>query len=193
MALHARGSGSDPVTKARIGLYTAIIAAVGGIVVALVNHFNGFDLSTGPPRAITPAAVTTITPTAKQTSDSGSAYRFVIDGTGDVTVSGSAQPDVIGMYVVIGPKPSGGFWGTFANVSNQQWQANVRTDPPWQNYPIEVRPFFGPSGGATRPNAFKFTFQGTDTTTSPPPSPEDILKCVGQSSPSCFHRPEVRP
>ena len=197
MALHARGPGSDSVTIARIGLYSAIIAAVGGIVVALVNHFDGFGPSMEPPSTITPvAAATTITPTAKQTSDSGSAYRFVIDGTGDVTVSGEAQPDVMGMYVVIGPKPSGGFWGAFANVSNQQWQANVRTDPPWQNYPIEVRPFYGPKGGDTRPNTFKFTVQGIQaaaTTTSPPPSPDEILKCVEQLGPSCFQGPEFGP
>jgi hypothetical protein len=202
MALHkSRGPGSDSVSGAKLGLYgtigTAIIGAATTIIVGWL-HPNGSGASTGPPptttsAAITPAAAMTITPTAKQTSDSGSAYRFVIDGTGDVTVSGSAQPDVIGMYVVIGPKPSGGFWGAFANVVNQQWQANVRTDSPWQNYPIEVRPYYGPSGGATRPNAFKFTFQGTEPTTPPPRPPDDVLKCVEQSGPSCFKGPEFGP
>ena len=171
MASHARGPGSDSVSGAKLGLYgtigTAIIGAVTTIVVGVLNHNNGSGVSPGPPStAITPAAMT-ITPTASQVSDSGSAYRFVIGGTGDVTVSGSAQPDVIGMYVLIGPKPSGGFWGAYANVSNQQWQADVLTDPPWQNYPIEVRPYYGPSGGANRPNALKFTFKGTEPTTPP--------------------------
>ena len=197
MASHARGPGSDSVSGAKLGLYgtigTAIIGAVTTIVIGVLNHPHSSGVSTGPPpTAITPAAMT-ITPTASRSSDSGSAYRFVIGGTGDVTVSGSAQPDVMGMYVLIGPKPSGGFWGAYANVLNQQWQADVLTDPPWQNYPIEVHPYYGPSGGATRPNALKFTFQGTGPTTPPPPPPDEILKCAEKFGPSCFNGPEFGP
>jgi hypothetical protein len=191
MALHVRGPRGESESGGKLGLYsaisTAIIGAVATIVVGWLNHNNSSEAS------VAPAAATTITPTAKQTSDSGSAYRFVIDGTGNVTVSGSAQPNVVGMYVVIGPKPSGGFWGGYANVLNEQWRADVRTDPPWQNYPIEVRPYYGPSGGATRPNAFKFTFQGTEPTTPPPTPPDEILKCVEQSGPNCFKGPEFGP
>src|SRR5271166_2463546 len=193
MASHAHGPG-DSMSAAKLTLYgsigTALIGAAAGIIVGVTNN----TVSKGrPPTIITPAA-TTITPTASQVSDRGSADQFVISGTGDVTVSGSAQQDVKGMFVLIGPKPSGGYWVGYANVLDQQWQADVPTDPPWQNYTIRAYPYYGPSGGATSPNPLKFTFQGTEPTTPPPPPPPDqIANCAVQFGPSCFNGPGFGP
>jgi hypothetical protein len=204
------------VSAAKLTLYgsigTALIGAVSAIIVQMVNHDNVSPVSNGTPP-------TNITPTARQVSDRGSA---VISGTGDVTVSGSAQQDVNGMFVLIGPRPSGGYWVGYANVVNQHWQANVATEPPWQNYTIEAYPYFGPSGGAppgappvpkatsepavpavapggrlvsetTSQTALKFTFQTPGPTTPPPPPPDQIVDCAVQFGPSCFTGPGFGP
>jgi hypothetical protein len=218
MTTHARGPG-DSVSAAKLTLYgsigTALIGAVSAIIVqVVVNHDNVSTVSKGSPP-------TTITPTASQVSDRSSANQFVISATGEVTVSGSAQEDVNGMFVLIGPKPSGGYWAGYANVVNQQWQADVATDPPWQNYTIQAYPYHVPSGGAaqapgappvpkatsepavapagrlvsetTGQSALKFTFQGTDPTTTPPPPPDQIVDCAVQFGPSCFNGPGFGP
>jgi hypothetical protein len=193
MATHAHHPG-DTVSGAKLGVYgaiaTTLITAVGGIIVAVMNHSgSSVDIRSKESTA------TTITPTASQVSDRSSADQFVISGTGDVTVSGSAQQDVNRMFILIGPKPSGGYWTGYADVLNKHWKANVATDPPWQNYTIQVFPYNGPSGGTTSPNAFKFTFQGTETTTqSPSPPPQDqIMHCAAQFGPSCLHGPGFGP
>jgi hypothetical protein len=126
-----------------------------------------------------------------------------INGTGDVTVSGSAEKDVNSVFVVIGPKPSGGYWVGYANVSNQQWQADVPTNPPWQNYTISAY-YYGPSGSAapmgrlvpdtTSQTALKFTFKETEPSTAPPPPPPaQIVTCAVQFGPSCFNGPGFGP
>jgi hypothetical protein len=108
-------------------------------------------------------------------------------------VSGSALKDVIGMYVVIGPKSSSGGYDTgCGNVVNQRWQTEVTTDASWPNYPLVTVPAYGSCVVATSASAFKFTFQGTETTTPPPP-PDQILDCVKQNGPSCFNGPGFGP
>lgn len=183
MASHAHHpGGSLSATKLKIygGIATTLIGSVAGpIIVGLVNHHDGVEGSVSEP--------TTITPTASQVSDRGSADQFVISGTGDVTVSGSARQDVNGMFVLIGPKPSGGYWVGYGNVLNQHWQADVATDPPWQNYTVQVYPYSGSGDSATSPNAFKFTFQGTEPTTPPPPPTNQIVNCAEQFGPNCFN------
>ncbi len=216
MTTHARPGDSVPAAKLTLygSIGTALIGAVSAIIVQVVNHDNVSTVSKGSPP-------TTITPTASQESDRGSANQFVISGTGDVTVSGSAQQDVNGMFVLIGPKPSGGYWAGYGKVLNQQWQADVATDPPWQNYTITAYPYFGPSGGAppgappvpkatsepavpavapagrlvsetTRQTALKFAFQ-TEPPTPPPPPPDQLVDCAEQFGPSCFTGPGFGP
>jgi hypothetical protein len=194
---HAHDAGDPAVSVAKLTLYgsilTALIGAAGVIIVAVLNHDDGSTASQPTPVATTPTP-TTITPTASQVSDRGSADQFVISGTGDVTVSGSAQKDVSGMFVLIGPKPSGGYWVGYANVSNQRWQADVATDPPWQNYTIRAYPYFGPSGGPTSPAAFKFAPQSTSTTTpAPSPPTNQIVDCAEHFGPNCFTGPGFGP
>ncbi len=196
MASHAHDP-DDSVSAAKITAYggvgVALIGAIAAAITGVVGHDNG-PVSTGSTQAAITPTPTTITPTASQKSDRGSADQFVISGTGDVTVSGSAQQDVNGMFVLIGPKPSGGYWVGYANVLNQRWQADVATDPPWQNYTIRAYPYFGTSGGATRPTGLKFTFQGTEPTTPPPPPPTNqIVNCAEQFGPNCFNGPGFGP
>ena len=57
--------------------------------------------------------------------------KYAINDSGtEVKVWGHADKNVDGPYVVlIGPKPPVGFWPGFTNVFNQQWEADVPTDP----------------------------------------------------------------
>ena len=201
MASHAHNSADsgDPVSAAKITAYggvgVAIIGLIGTIVGLMLNHTS--SNSEGPsPAAITP------TPTATNLSngapDTGLRFSPLINGI--LTVSGSTQKDVIGMYVVIGPKSSSGGYDTgCGNVVNQHWQAEVATDPSWQQYPLVTVPYYGSSCVATsagasayNASAYKFTFQGTGPTTPPPP-PDQNLDCAAQHGPSCLNGPGFGP
>ena len=135
-----------------------------------------------------------LTPTPTTTSLSNGApdtgLRFSPLINGKLTVSGSAQKDVIGMYVVIGPKSSGGYDTGCGNVVNQRWQTDVTTDASWPNYPLVTVPAYGSCVVATSASALKFTFQGTETTTPPP---DQILDCAKQNGLSCFNGPGFGP
>ena len=192
MATHAHGPG-DSVSAAKLSLYgtigRALIAAVSAIIVGVVNH-NGGTVSKEP-------TSTTFTPTAlSEVSDRGSFDKVAINDSGTgVTVSGRAEKDVNRVFVLVGPKPSGGYWVGFADVLNQQWQADVQTEPRIpQPYTIAAY-YYGPSGGAASQGAMKFTFQGTEPTTPPPPAPpaDQIVDCAVQFGPSCFTGPGFGP
>jgi hypothetical protein len=221
MATRTRGP-SDTVSVAKLGLYgtigTAIISAITTAIVGMVNHNNRSDdvVSNGAPSTTSaPAPTTTFTPTLSRTSDDGSFNKVQIDEKGGVTVSGVAEDYVSAVFVVIGPKPSGGYWFGQANVSDQHWQANVATDPPWGNYSISASywpdagaapgaspPAPGASGpavqaaapagrlvlDATRYRAMNFDDPPGPTTTTPP-IPEELVNCAVQFGPSCFTGP----
>ena len=140
-------------------------------------------------------------------------------GTGGVTVSGFTENDVnaTGVFVAIGPKPSGGYWSGFGKVEDQHWQADVATDPPWQDYTISAAYYYGPPGAASpagagvaavatalsrgsggaaagvgnhKPECFDVRFQArTDdaTTTSGP-----VSDLCGAIRPQLLRRPGVR-
>jgi hypothetical protein len=93
------------------------------------------------------------------------------------------------MYVMIGPKPLGGYDTGCGNVTDQRWQAQVATDASWPNYPLVTVPAYGSCVSTTGASALKFTFQGTGTTTTPPPTPGQILDCTKQYGPSCLTGP----
>ncbi|OBK45507.1 hypothetical protein A5655_11765 [Mycobacterium sp. 1081908.1] len=97
------------------------------------------------------------------------------------------------MYVLIGPKPSGGYDTGCGNVVDQQWQVEVATDSSWQKYPLQTFPAYRACDRSTRAIAQKFTFQGTEPTTTPAPVPADVLKCAAQFGPSCFDGPNFGP
>jgi hypothetical protein len=198
MASHAHRPG-DSVSAAKITAYgvvaAAVIALVGTIIVALSN-----DKPVPPPvpsasTASKGSTWTTFTPTPViQGPDQSPVDKYAINDSGtEVTVWGHADKDVDGMFVLIGPKPSGGYWPAFANVFNQQWQADVPTEPqisqPYKIWAISHTP----SSGAASPNALKFTFQGTQPTTTPPPPPDPLLNCAAQNGPSCFTGPGFGP
>jgi hypothetical protein len=196
MATHTRGPGDLSVAK--LSLYGtiagAIITAVTTVTVAVVNHHDG---PTAPTERTSPTL-------------SNNELRFgpIIDGK--LTVSGSAQKDVNGMYVVIGPKSSGLYDTGCGNVVNHEWHAEVATDPSWQKYPLVTVPAYGSCPGATTGTttgtAFKFTFQSRADTqhladdptsplaeTTPPPPPPDVMNCVEKFGPSCLTGPGFGP
>jgi hypothetical protein len=187
MASHAHSPG-DSVSVAKLGLFGTIGAATIGAVTTLVvgmSNRNDVDIvPTGSTPTIS-AAPTEVPP------DAGLRFSPVINGK--LTVSGSAQKDVNGIYVVIGPKASGQYDTGYGNVVNQQWQAEVPTDPSWQQYPLVTIPYYGSSGVARSASAYKFTFQGTEPTTPPAPPPHQILDCAAQHGPSCFNGPGFGP
>lgn len=181
MASHAHTQG-DSVSVAKLGLFGTIGAAVIGAVTTLVvSTSNHNDAPTsGPTSTVSSEAL-----------GAGLSFGPVINGT--LTVSGSAQKDVNGMYVVIGPKPSGRYDAGYGNVVNEHWQAEVATDPSWQQYPVVTIPYYGSTGGAARPNAYRFNLQGFEPSTAPPPPPDQKLECAAQQGPSCLSGPGFGP
>jgi hypothetical protein len=187
MATQARGPGSA-VSGAKLGVYggiaTALITTVGGIIVAMMHQDSPVDPVSKESTA------TTITPTTlKQESDRGTYDKLAFSDSG-VTVYGHAESDVDGVFVLVGPKPSGGYWVAFANVFNQHWQADVATQAKIQpdQYPVTTY-YHRSGGGAARPSAFKLTFQGTTPTTVPPSPTNPIVNCAEQHGPDCFNGP----
>jgi hypothetical protein len=176
MASHAHGpDDSGPKITLYGSIATALIGAAAVIIVGVLNNNGPTTLSNEAPL------------------DTGLKFSPILDGK--LTVSGSAQKDVNGMYVLIGPKPSGRFDVGCGNVLvNRQWQAEVATDPSWQKYPLRTIAAYGSCPGATTlASAFKFTFQPPEPTTSPPPPPDQILDCAVQFGPNCFTGPGFGP
>src|SRR6478752_3742321 len=146
MTSHTQGPGDS---GSRLTLYgsigTALISAVAVIVVFIINHDH-------PPvsnvSTTSPTTVSTTDPSTK--SDHISFNQLQMNGTGGVTLSGITDKDVnaTGVFVAIGPKPSGGYWSGFGKVENQHWQADVATDPPWQDYKISAAYYYGPPGAS---------------------------------------------
>lgn len=190
MTSHAYRPG-DSVSAARItaycGVVIALITTIGGIATLVLDR-NSVDSKGQLTAAVTSAAITsapTATSLPNGRPDTGLRFSPLINGK--LTVSGSTLNDVTGMYVVIGPKSSGGYDTGCGNVVNQRWQTEVTTDVSWPSYPLVTVPAYGSCVVATSASAFKFTFQGTETPT-PPPS-DEILECAKQNGPSCFDRP----
>ncbi len=192
---HKRIGAGDPVSVAKITGLCAIGAAIISVIppsVSLLSHET--DDSKPPPTATPTPTTATLSNGAP---DSGITFSPLIDGK--LTVSGSAQKDVTGIYVVIGPKSSSGGYDTgCGNVVNQRWQAEVATDASWPNYPLVTVPAYGScvgatSASATSARALKFTFQGTDPTTPPAPPPNQVLDCAKQNGPGCFNGPDFGP
>jgi hypothetical protein len=189
MTSHAHNPG-DSVSTAKLGLYggiaTALITAFGGIIVAVMNHINVF----GDTDSQGPTATTIIPTSLSQESDRGSYDKLAFNDSGTVTVSGRAENGVDGVFVLVGPKPSGGYWVGFANVFNEHWQADVPTESQIEHEPYSITTYYHrPGGGAARQSAFKLTFQGTEPTTPPPSPTNQIVNCAEQFGPNCFTGP----
>jgi hypothetical protein len=192
MATFARGPG-DSWSAAKLGLYggiiTALITAVGGIIGAVVNHPGSSRINSS-----IESTATTIVPTSlSQVSDRGTYDKLVYNESG-VTVYGHTESNVDGVFVLVGPKPSGGYWSGFGAVFNQHWQADVATQEKIQpdEYPVTTY-YHRSGGGAARPSAFKITFEATTPTTVPPLPTDQIVNCAKQFGPSCFTGPEWGP
>jgi hypothetical protein len=184
---HKRASaGDNPVSVAKIsGLFVVGAALITAIPtsISLLSH------ETDPPlKNATTAPTTTTLP---QVPDSG--LVFGPFESGKLTVSGSAQKDVVGMWVSIGPKPLGGYDTGCGNVADGQWQAVVPTDPSWPKYRLTTVPAYRSCASAGGATGLKFTFQGTETTTPPTPPPGQVLDCAKQYGPSCLTGPGFGP
>jgi hypothetical protein len=180
------GSGDNTLSVAKIsGLFVVGAALITTIPtsISLLSH------DTNPPPTTAVAAPTT-TSLSNGAPDTG--LRFSPLTNGKLTVSGSAQKDVVGMYVMIGPKPLGGYDTGCGNVADGRWQADVSTDASWPKYPMVTVPAYGACVGATSARPLNFTFQGSETTTPSLP-PGQILDCTKQSGPSCLNGPGFGP
>ena len=180
------GSGDNTLSVAKIsGLFVVGAALITTIPtsISLLSH------DTNPPPTTAVAAPTT-TSLSNGATDTG--LRFSPLTNGKLTVSGSAQKDVVGMYVMIGPKPLGGYDTGCGNVADGRWQADVSTDASWPKYPMVTVPAYGSCIGATSARPLNFTFQGSETTTPSLP-PGQILDCTKQSGPSCLNGPGFGP
>jgi hypothetical protein len=180
------GSGDNPLSVAKIsGLFVVGAALITTIPtsISLLSH------DTNPPPT---TAVATPTTTSLSNGAPDTGLRFSPLTNGKLTVSGSAQKDVVGMYVMIGPKPLGGYDTGCGNVADGRWQAEVSTDASWPKYPMVTVPAYGSCIGATSARPLNFTFQGSETTTPSLP-PGQILDCTKQNGPSCLTGPGFGP
>jgi hypothetical protein len=181
MASQAHSTG-DSISVAKLGLFGTIGGAIITAVTTLVvNHSNHTEAITNESKSTS----------SVEAPPGGLSFSPVTNGT--LTVSGSAQKDVNGMYVVIGPKPSGRYDTGYGPVVNQRWQAEVPTDPSWQQYSVVTIPYYGSTADAARPSAYRFTVQGFDPTTTPPAPPDQKLNCAAQQGPSCLTGPGFGP
>jgi hypothetical protein len=180
---HNRGGGCDPVAKA--AKITGLFALCAAIISAIPPSINLLSSDKQPPSP--PAPTTTTLP---QVPGSGLELGPLTDGK--LAVSGSAQKDVHGMWVMIGPKPSGGYDTDCGNVADGHWQAMVPTDPSWPKYPLLTVPVYGPCTVTPGAKPVNFTFPATGTTTPTPP-PGQVLDCTRQFGPSCLTGPGFGP
>jgi hypothetical protein len=124
------GSGDNTLSVAKIsGLFVVGAALITTIPtsISLLSH------DANPPLTTAVAAPTT---TSLSNGAPDTALRFSPLTNGKLTVSGSAQKDVAGMYVMIGPKPLGDYDTGCGNVADGRWQAEVSTDASWPEYPM---------------------------------------------------------
>jgi hypothetical protein len=178
---HQRDGVCDPVLKAAkiTGLFGLCVAVIG-VIPTSINVLSPYKQPPPPPAPTTTSLATV--------PDSALTLGPFADGK--LTVSGAAQKDVFGMWVMIGPKPSGGYDSNCGNVTGGQWQAVVATDASWQKYRLQTVPVYGHCTANAAP--LNFTVQGTGTTTPTPP-PGQVLDCTRQFGPSCLTGPGFGP
>ncbi|MEM6106622.1 hypothetical protein AAHS21_10210 [Mycobacterium sp. 050272] len=184
---NGNGAGDSVARAAKI---TGLFALCAAVVSAIPPSINLLSSDKQPPSLTNPATAPTTTTLAK-VPDSGLTFGPLKNGK--LTVSGSAQRDVVGMYVMIGPKPPGGYDTGCGVVTDGHWQVEVPTDPSWPKYPLMTVPAYGSCAGAGSATGLNFAFQRTATTTTPTPPPGQILDCTKQNGPSCLTGPGFGP
>ena len=177
---------NDGMSTAKLGLYggivTTLITAVGGIIVAVMNHPT--DPAANTALESTP---TTVTPTSlSQTSNRGTYDKLVYNDSG-VTVYGHAESDVDGVFVLVGPQASGKYLTGFGTVFDQHWQADITTGDKIEANQYPVTTYYHRSGGgAAKAAPLTIRMQATTPTTAPPLPTDQILQCAQQNGPLCF-------
>ncbi|CQD13702.1 hypothetical protein BN1232_02754 [Mycobacterium lentiflavum] len=178
------GPGDSVATAAKI---TGLFALCAAIITAIPPSINLLSSDKQPPLPTNTAPTTTTLP---KVPDSGLTFGPLKNGK--LTVSGSAQKDVVGMYVMIGPKPPGGYDTGCGVVTDGRWQVEVPTDPSWPKYPLMTVPAYGSCASAGSATGLNFTVRGTGTTTPTPP-PGQVLDCTKENGPSCLTGPGFGP
>lgn len=178
---HNRTGAGDPVSVAKV---TGLFVIGAALISAIPTSINLLSHPADEPKSSTTAA-----PTATSVPGTpGSGLRFSPLVNGKLTVSGSTQKDVVGVYVVIGPKTAGGYDLGCGNVVDQQWQAEVATDASWPNYPLVTVPAYGACTGGKGAHPLGFAIQATEPVTPTPP-PGQVVDCTKQYGPSCLSGP----
>jgi hypothetical protein len=112
-------------------------------------------------------------------SDRGSFDKVSINDSGTtVTVSGRAKKDISRVFVLVDPKPGGGYWVRVADVFNQQWHADVQTETGIPR-PFTITAYYGRSGGGKS--------QGAEQTPTLPA--DQIVACAELFGTDCFTDP----
>jgi hypothetical protein len=186
MASHVHGP-DQSLSAARITAYSGVAVALIGLTGGVI-HLVGDDGGRSMPVTSAVATSAPTTTSLKGTPDTGLRFSPLVDGK--LVVSGSTVNDATGMYVVIGPKSSGGYDTGCGNVVDQRWQTEVTTDASWPNYPLVTVPAYGSCVGTTKASAYRFTFQDSATTTPSAPYPADCVRLYGAS---CFTGPGYGP
>jgi hypothetical protein len=188
---HAGRGGS--VSVAKIGMISAIgtafVTAAATIFVSVSPDGDSAGKATNEPVTVNPASgPTTITPTLTEGPRLDSFDHWINASGTEVTVAGSAEKEVGSVWVLIGPRPSGGrYWVEPTDVFNQQWKIVVKTEPHLpEPYEIKAYPRERASGAAEIHRASNFTFQ-PPTPTPPPPGQE--VNCAEEFGDSCFTGP----
>src|SRR5215217_7742505 len=176
--LDMQPGGRDSVSVARLTMIGTLGAALVTGIVTIVSQFS-------PPHDSEDSAPKEI--------PSGISYDYTGDyAKSEVAVNGSATDDVDEVAVLIGPRPFGGkFGGETVKVVDGAWDVTVKTDPNLPKpYVIQAIPHLGYRNSAVGANTIEpYSFGSGDTSTPPPPSPQDPLQCAMQYGPSCFAGP----
>ncbi|HEX5142396.1 MAG TPA: hypothetical protein VFW21_00860 [Mycobacterium sp.] len=175
-------------TKVFMGLATAAIGIIPATIIALHSGtpstpVNPTVTATASPVGATSAPIA-ITPTVIETSSQGWVDDVTVDGA-NVTVAGSARPDIESVVVMIAGRQSGGnYWFATADVHDQKWSVVVSTDATLPaSFKTTVR-------YKERPNAYEgLTWRQGPSPTSQPAPPGVDANCVVQNGDACFTAP----
>jgi hypothetical protein len=180
MASHT-SSLSESVSLAKLSLYGTIGAAVIGAVTTVAV---GYYENNRPPDIDARSAESDYTHEAGPEST----FSFGMDGD-VVSFSGPAAPGVNGMFILVGPKPEGGFWPGYGLVADDRWQVDVPITPPFKNYEVTFIPQFDSSQTGVRPVDFRLGAQEPGPSTWAPSPQDQIMECAAQYGPVCFQDP----
>ncbi|MUL80557.1 MULTISPECIES: hypothetical protein [unclassified Mycolicibacterium] len=176
------GKKSNPVNAAKMTMIGTLGAALIAALPAILNAVNPHD-GKAPATPITEI----------QSSDRGSVDTVTISDSGTkVTVSGSAEPRVDAVGVMISPPAAGKpIWTGATNVSDGKWSLVVTADQKLPS-PVEIKAFYKERTVSAEPvtkASYVILQAGSTTSTPPPPAPAQVNGCASQTGDGCFTGP----